>query len=134
MGKPTMSEIARQANVSIATVSRVINNKGAINPQTKQRVLDAIEKLGFHPRSNFALNDASSNTILMCLPDFSNPFNSLIIDGVQKAAYTYGYDVLLLQTTNYYKNSLDYMKLFQNNSIAGMINSQSSGKGYNNLW
>ncbi len=121
MEKITMEEVARQANVSIATVSRIINNKDNVKPKTKQRVLEVIEKLGFQPKAVSVLNDVTSKSILMCVPDFSNPFNSLVIDGVQKAAYTYGYDVLFLQSKDFYKNGSDYIKLIENNSIAGMI-------------
>lgn len=121
MEKVTMEEIARRANVSIATVSRIINHKDTVKPQTKERVLNVMEELGFRPRTIPVLSDISSSIILMCVPDFSNPFNGPVIDGVQKAAFDNGYDVLLLQSKDFYKSSDDYIKLIQNHSIAGML-------------
>ncbi len=121
MEKITMEEIAQRANVSIATISRIINNKDTVKTQTKERVLRVMEEMGVHPKAASVLSDMSSNMILMCVPDFSNPFNSPVIDGVQKAAYNSGYDVLLLQSKDFYKSSEDYLKLIQNHSIAGML-------------
>lgn len=117
----TIEEIAAKANVSIATVSRIINHKDSVKPETRQRVLAVMEELNFLPKSASPLCDANSNVILMCVPEFDNPFNSLVINGVQKSAHDHGYDVLLLQAKAFYTDSSDYMNILKNNSIAGII-------------
>lgn len=121
MERVTMEQIAQKADVSIATVSRIINNTGSVKPKTKQKVLDVMQELSFHPKTTPVLNDVSSRVILMFVPDFSNPFNALVIDGVQKAAYTNGYEVLLLQSKDFYKSSNDYINLIHSYSIAGIL-------------
>jgi len=119
--KITIQMIAEEAEVSIATVSRIINNKGSVKTETRQRVLHVMEKLNFRPKETQLLSNNESRIILTCIPDFSNPFNSLVIDGVQKAARSKGYDVLILQSKDYYTTMDDYTNILKSNSIAGII-------------
>ncbi len=119
--KITIEEIAQKANVSIATVSRILNNKDTVKPATREKVISIMEELHFKPKAPSSLNNSKSRVILMCVPDFNNPFNSLVIDGVQKAAHDNGYDVLLLQSKDYYTESDDYLNILKNNSLAGML-------------
>ena len=67
----TISEIATRADVSIATVSRVINQIGNTKAETKQRVFQAMSELGLNPNTYCGVKDATgSQSILVCLPDF----------------------------------------------------------------
>lgn len=120
-GKITIVEIAKRANVSIATVSRIINNKDNVKPTTRHRVIAAMEELKFLPKTAASLSDVNSTTILMCVPDFENPFNAPVIDGIQQAARAEGYHVLLMQDLNHYAGRIDYEEILKNNSIAGII-------------
>lgn len=119
--KVTVTDIASKAQVSIATVSRIINNKGSITPKTRQRVYDAMEELGFTPKTSSMLSTATSKVILLCIPTFNNPFNAPVIDGIQRAAHSQKYDVLILETNNYYSRSEDFENILKNNSIAGIL-------------
>ncbi|WMC91124.1 LacI family DNA-binding transcriptional regulator [Kineothrix sp. MB12-C1] len=119
--KITIEEIARRADVSIATVSRIINHKDNVKPATRQRVLEVMEALKFSPQRPSTLSDSNSKVILMCIPGFDNPFNSPVIDGVQKSAHSQGYDVLILQSRDFYTDSSDYTNILKNNSIAGIL-------------
>ena len=66
----TISEIAARADVSIATVSRVINQIGNTKAETKQRVFQAMSELGLNPNTYCGAKDtAGSQSILVCLPD-----------------------------------------------------------------
>lgn len=120
-GKITIEEIARQADVSIATVSRIINNKGPVADKTRQKVLDVMSKLNFHFQTNSALSDSESNVILMCIPEFKNPFYGTIVDGAQKAAQSHGYYILLMQSRNFHTDFADYERLLKGYPIAGML-------------
>ena len=119
--KITIDEIAKRANVSIATVSRIINNKDNVKSETKQRVVAIMEELNFSPKTPASLSDVNSKIILMCVPDFENPFNGPVIEGIQKAARAEGYNVLLMQDLNHYASSNNYEEILKNNSIAGII-------------
>lgn len=119
--KTTIEEIAREAGVSIATVSRIINRKGNAREETRQKVFAAMEKLDYSFNSQNLLSDAQSNTILVCVPDFRNPFNGVIIDGIQSAALRRGYHVLLMQAGDIYTTFDDYEILLKTNTIAGLL-------------
>ena len=119
--KVTIEDIAKKANVSIATVSRIINNKGSVKKETHQRVLEVMEELNFHPYTNKNLASTKSSTILMCVPEIRNPFFSTVIDGVQKSAYRHNYHVLLLQAKDLYTEFEDFAAILRSQSIAGVI-------------
>lgn len=119
--KITIEEIAKKAGVSIATVSRILNHKDKVKEETRQKVLDAMKSLDYHPDFSNGISSSDSKLILMSVPEFSNPFNSSIIDGVQASAFRQGYHLMLHQTKNIYKSIDDYESLLGNNPIAGFI-------------
>lgn len=119
--RTTIEEIAQEAGVSIATVSRIINRKGNTREETRKKVLDAMERLDYSLNAQSLLSHAGSNTILVCLPDFRNPYNGVIIDGVQAAALRRSYHVLLMQAGDIYTTFDDYESLLKNNTMAGLL-------------
>ncbi len=119
--KTTLQQIADAANVSIATVSRVLNNKDKVNPRTRDRILKTMEELDFQPRSSSMISDTTSRIILLCVPEFNNPFNAPVIEGIQNSAHTHGYDVLILQSRDYYTDTSDYTNILRSTPIAGII-------------
>ncbi len=115
----TISEIAKLADVSIATVSRVLSNKDIVKAATRKRVLDVIENLGYY--ADIPGNGGTSKNILMHVPHISNPFYISIIDGAQSAAARRGYNLLLSQSyRNDYRFS-DFESVFNSQSLAGLI-------------
>lgn len=94
--RATMSDVARLAGVSIKTVSRVVNDEPGVHVDTAERVLAAIQRLGFR-RNVGALNlrrGASTGTIGLVLEDVANPFYSGITRAVEEVARTFGRQVL----------------------------------------
>ena len=93
--KPTLHAVAARADVSIASVSRVINGKSATS-KTRERVQSAIEELGYQPNSSArALKAKTSDQICLILPDLSNPVFQSMIRGVQKGFRNSKYRVML---------------------------------------
>jgi LacI family transcriptional regulator len=91
-----MSDVARLAGVSIKTVSRVVNNEPGVHAETAERVLAAIERLGFR-RNIGALNlrrGSSTGTIGLVLEDVANPFYSGITRAAEEVARRFGRQVL----------------------------------------
>lgn len=117
----TIEELAEKANVSIATVSRVLNNKGNVKKETKNHVIEIMKEYDFHPKNIHLLSDPSSKILLTCVPDFCNPFYSPVIDGIQKAAHENDYDVILLQSRDYYTEFSDFTNILNEKSIAGIL-------------
>lgn len=98
--KVTIYDVAREAGLSIATVSRVINGKGGVTPKSEKKIRDAISKLGYLPDAS-AQGLASSlvNTIGMVLNgSISNSYYVQFLDGAEHAARERGFDLLLMST------------------------------------
>ena len=95
----TLSDVAREANVSMMTVSRVVNNRDGISPETRQRVLQFVEQLGYRPSSIArGLVTNHTGTLGLVVPDNANPFFSEFARGVEHVAYAEGYNVFLCNT------------------------------------
>lgn len=93
---PSIDAVARLANVSIATVSRVLNNSKPVNPDTRRRVEAAVAQLGY--RTNAAgrsLAMAQSHLLMVLVPDFANPFYAQIVQGVESVTRAAGYKLVL---------------------------------------
>ena len=104
MNQPTQTDVARHAGVSRATVSYVINGltdgKIPISNETRKRVLDAIDKLGYEPDARAqALSSGKTNTVALIIPDLRNPHFSEFATGVEEAARAADYHFLLSSTT-----------------------------------
>ena len=92
----TIREVARAAGVSVATVSRALNDKGPIRPETRRRVGRAIEKLRYVPHGAArSLITRRTHTLGVLLPDIFGEFFSELIRGIDLAARTRGYHVLV---------------------------------------
>jgi len=94
-----ISDVARQAGVSTATVSAVVNERGTVEAGTRRRVLDAIKKLHYQPNL-YATNLARGRTRLLGLvvSDIMNPFFGEIAQAVRQEAQARGYEVSLAST------------------------------------
>lgn len=104
MNRPTQVDVARLAGVSRATVSYVLNRQTEgrvpISEETRQRVLEAIEELGYEPDARAqALRSGNTNTIALIIPDLRNPHFSEYATGIEEAARAAGYHLLLSSTT-----------------------------------
>jgi len=103
MQKVTIDDVAKAAGVSRQTVSRAINNKGEITPETKERVLAVVEKLGYRPnRLAQGMVTQRTMTIGLVVPDITNLFFPEVARGVQDAGREHGYNIPM---TNRMKNS-----------------------------
>lgn len=97
--RATIADVARAAGVSQQTVSRALNNKGEISPETRARILEIIEQLGYRP-STIARSLVTQRTMILGLvvPDIANPFFSEVVRGAEDAAQDAGYSLLLGNT------------------------------------
>jgi LacI family transcriptional regulator, galactose operon repressor len=94
-----IKDVAREANVSVATVSRVINNIPLVNDETKKKVLEAIEKTGYKPNAIArSLKMQKTNTFGIMIPDISNSFYTQVVRGVEDICNMYEYNIILCNT------------------------------------
>lgn len=117
--KVTIQDIANRAGVSIATVSRILNQKGAVKPSTQKKVLQAMEELQYDTTT---LNAAASFRLLLAfVPDFANPFYARIIDGMQQTAHENNYEIFLVQVKDIYSNYNFFTNMVKNGNFSGIL-------------
>jgi len=117
-----MKDIAREANVSQATVSRVINGNTRVNPEIRQRILDVIRKYDYQPSSIAkSLVSNSSKLIGVIVTDIANPFFVDIIKAIEEEASRYGYSVILCNSDNDPVKERKYLGLLTSYHVDGIL-------------
>src|SRR3954467_2140620 len=118
----SIKEVAEAAGVSTATVSRVFSNKPHVRAAVRERVMAAVEQLAYRPnRTARTLRSQQSNTIGLIVSDIRNPFFTAISRSVEDTAYAHGYSVLLCNTDEDPEKEELYLKLMQDENVAGII-------------
>ena len=96
MSNITIYDVAREANVSMATVSRVVNRNPNVKPTTRKKVLGVIEELGYRPNIVArSLASKKTTTVGAIIPDISSVFYSELTRGIEDIATMYNYDTIL---------------------------------------
>lgn len=118
----TMKDVAKKANVGIATVSRVVNNSGFVSEDTRQIVLNAIDELGYVPNElarNFQKN--KSNAVGVIVPSIDQSFTSTLLKEIEAYLQKLGY-VMYLTSSNYDKAvEEEYIDKLKSQQVAGII-------------
>lgn len=115
-----VKDVAKLANVSTATVSRVLTNTGNVSEANTKKVMDAVKQLKYYPNSiGRQLRKMETKTILVVVPDITNSFFSNILRGIENSAVTQGYQVLLGDTQN--KTADDFFKYLYEKQVDGII-------------
>jgi LacI family transcriptional regulator len=118
----TISDVAKEAGVSIMTVSRVINNKGEISDTTRQHVLKVIERLDYRPSSIArSLATKRTGTLGLVVPDIANPFFSDLALGAEDKAYAEGYNIFLCNTKEDSQREVATLESLAEKRVDGLI-------------
>ncbi len=118
----TMADVARKADVSIMTVSRVVNGKDGISAATRKRVQEIIDRLGYRPSTLArSLVTDRTGTVGLVVIDNSNPYFSEIARGVEHVAYAEGYNVFLCNTEEDPERELDILQSLSDKHVDGVI-------------
>ena len=121
-------DVARQASVSVATVSAVINESAYVSPQLKRRVNAAIKKLGYQPNLLArSLAKQRSHMLGMLVPDIVNPFWPEVVRGAEDRAHAAGYTLLLANTDDDIKKEELYLNLFLAKRVDGILLTKAPG-------
>lgn len=92
----TIYDVAREANVSMATVSRVVNGNPNVKPTTRKKVLETIDRLGYRPNAVArGLASKKTTTVGAIIPDISSTFFSELTRGIEDIATMYKYNIIL---------------------------------------
>ena len=117
-----IQDIARLANVSVATVSRVINNNNNVKEETKQRINQIIKENNYYPNiiaRNLSKNE--NNTIGVIVPDIKNLYFASIMDGIVDEANNRNLNIILGCSNENFKLQKKYIELFIEQRVKGII-------------
>jgi len=118
----TIQQVASLAHVSVATVSRVINNSAGVSKKTRLKVEQAIARLKYQPNAmGTFLRKDKTNMILVLVHSVDNPFFSMIIQGLENIAHHNNYNVLICTTYGDRDREKHYVKMLKNHYVDGLI-------------
>lgn len=118
----TMTDVARTAGVSVATVSHVLNGTRPVLPHTRQAVLDAVEELGYTPNTLArSLVTSRTRSIGLAVSAISNPYFTEILQGVEAAALEQGYGLLIADPHDDPRHERKVVQLLHERRVDGMI-------------
>ncbi len=118
----TMNDVARHAGVSLKTVSNVVNDWPYIREETRERVIQAIEEVGYRRNQNArSLVTGKTKTIGVIVPDVSNPFFGLTIRGCEDRLYEGEYNIFLCNSNEDLEREEFYLDLLMSRGVDGVI-------------
>ncbi|MHB1394480.1 MAG: LacI family DNA-binding transcriptional regulator [Clostridia bacterium] len=118
----TIRDVAKLSGVSVATVSRVMNDSSAVAPKTRAKVLDAIKELNYQPNLlGRDLRRSETKRILVLLPTISNSFYSNIVKGIEDVAHRNDYTTMLCNTDSDSNRENVYLEMLRNRLSDGLI-------------
>ncbi|RJS55791.1 LacI family transcriptional regulator [Bacillus subtilis] len=118
----TIKDVAGAAGVSVATVSRVLNDNGYVHEETRTRVIAAMEKLNYYPNEVArSLYKRESRLIGLLLPDITNPFFPQLARGAEDELNREGYRLIFGNSDEELTKEREYLQTFKQNHVAGII-------------
>jgi LacI family transcriptional regulator len=127
---PSIREVARLANVSPATVSRVMNGSGTVKEEYRQRVLEAVQRVDYRPnRLARNMRRQRADLIGVVVSDIENPHFSEAVRVIENAAFTAGYRVLLCNTDETRDKQRAYLEMLADERAIGVILSPADRAG-----
>lgn len=129
----TIKDIAEKSGVSRATVSRVINNSGYVNEDTRKRILDVIKELNYIPNGLArSLSTSKTNTIGVVLPSATNPFFGQVIKGITEIADQNDLNIILCDSNESTEKEIKSLKMLKEQRIQGLLIAPTSSEQYMN--
>ena len=118
----TFNDLARELNLSTATISRALSRPEIVAPETRMRVLDAVRRSGYQMHGIArSLRTQSTQTIGIVVSDICNPFFSSIVKAIEDVARTNGYTVLICNADEDGRNEEVALRLFIERQVSGLI-------------
>ncbi|MGX7025233.1 LacI family DNA-binding transcriptional regulator [Vagococcus hydrophili] len=120
--RPKLEDVAKEANVSKTTVSRVLNNRGYLSQETIKKVNEAIKKLNYQPNVVARqLFNKKTNIIGLIFPTVANPFFGELIEALEQKLYAAGYKVLIGSSMNNPQKEADFLNQLLSEQVDGLI-------------
>jgi len=120
--RATVHEVAAYAKVSAQTVSRVVNGLPRVAPRTRERVLKAVKALDYEPNSLArGLVTRRTHAIGVVVYDISNPYYGQMVRGMEDAAFSRGYDLIIGNSDADHRKDLSYLRVFRRRAVDGIL-------------
>ncbi|MDT5157552.1 MAG: LacI family transcriptional regulator, repressor for deo operon, udp, cdd, tsx, nupC, and nupG [Acidobacteriota bacterium] len=117
----SIKDVAREAGVSTATVSHVLNNTRFVSEEMRARVLEAVELCGYYPNAHArSLASGRSQILGLVVSDISNPFFPELVKSIEAAAFERGYDVILSNTNYDPERTSHYVRRLIERKVVGV--------------
>jgi DNA-binding LacI/PurR family transcriptional regulator len=130
MKSRTIYDVAEKAGVSIATVSKVINNTGRISDKTRKKVISVIDELNYYPSFvASALTGKRTQTLGLLMPNLANPFYAELARGMEDRAEEQNYSIVMCSTDYKAEKEQKYVSLLVRKRVDGFIITA----GFNNV-
>ncbi len=118
----TIKDVAREANVSVATVSRVLNKHSNVSEETVEKVNEVMERLGYNPNTlGRDLRKSETKRILAIIAGTEQTFYSDVLKGMDEAAFAQGYDILIATTHDNPEHEMHLLKMLMSHSVDGAV-------------
>lgn len=118
----TIYDVAREANVSMATVSRVVNGNQNVKPATRKKVLDVIERLEYRPNAVArGLASKKTTSVGVIIPDISNNLYAELARGIEDIATMYRYNIILSNSDQNEKKELELLNTMLGKQVDGIV-------------
>ena len=132
---PNIREIAKITGLSIATVSRYINNSGYVSSESGKKIQAAVDELNYTPNALArAMFTKKSKTIGLMVPNISNPFFNQMAGIIEEYAQKSGYNIFLCNTEDKREKEMEYLGVLQRHRVSGIISVRSHCKNeYTNI-
>ncbi|WP_048602701.1 catabolite control protein A [Rubeoparvulum massiliense] len=118
----TIYDVAKEAGVSMATVSRVVNGNPNVKPATRKKVKEAIQRLGYRPNAVArGLASKRTKTVGVVIPDVSNPFYSELVRGIEDIANMYDYNIFLCNSDEHKGKELRLIETMLEKQVDGLL-------------
>lgn len=126
----TIKDIAEKAEVSYATVSRALNGKYGVNPETRARIMAIANKLNYRPNAIArGLVKKQTHTLGLVIPDITNPFFPEVARGIEDGAQEAGYSLFLCNTNWEEAKEISYLGLLQEQRVDGIVIAPITDRG-----
>ena len=123
--KVSITDVAKKAQVSIATVSRVINQNGYVAPETRKLVEAAIKSTGYHLPQHHLANHTQNKVVEVILPSITNPLYAKFYQEIEKNLSKENYSSLLKIDNDSTHTLIPYLDALKKGKVSGIITSSN---------
>jgi LacI family sucrose operon transcriptional repressor len=122
MNLVTMKDVAERAGVSLTTVSRVMNNRGAISEKTRKKVFRTMKELSYQPNEMArSLMTKKTHIVGLIIPAVDHPYFSMVVDAIESLCAASGYKLLLCTSDHSSEKELEMSAMLRANKVDGVL-------------